>query len=434
MVFFLAIRTSVATSRAVKFQSALLLSVILFGTWSCKPREAAPAAAAEPAAPAPAPAEPTAKPEAAPEPASPEKLGVGSKVSLDAVKAATWIQGAPPQSFEPGLVYVFEAWATWCGPCIRVIPHMNDLHKKYHDKGLRVYGMNVFEDGEEKVTNFVKNKGAEMSYPVAYTGKGSAFDKQWMKAAGVRGIPHSFVVIDGVLVLSTHPATLKDELIEKLLKGGDEAAQAIKQANPAENPQDKMRGIITKYRQAVMKGDIAAMDSMIANLEKEDPKNLFLGQMKIDLMLVKKDWVQLEASLVEPPSNPAEATAVNMIGTRLALPDQNTSEAPATLVAKVARIFSAKVTNNPQANPMEWLTLSSLQFKTGDPDAAKQSARSAIEAAEKMPAGRGIPPAVFQKFSQELAAGRLPSMNDFSLWIQESMQKRPIHPPVPAEP
>jgi hypothetical protein len=254
-----------------------------------------------------------------------------------------------------------------------------------------------------------------------------------MKAAGVRGIPHSFVVIDGVIVMKTHPAALKDELIEKLLKGGDEAARVLKEANMGSNSQDKMRGTITKYRQAAIKGDTAAMESMIAEVEKEDPQSIFIGQMKIDLMLVKKDWARIESALVDSPSTPIESAAVNMIGSRLALSDQFSADAPPELLAKAARILTSKVSKNPQTNPMEWIALSSLQFKTGETEAAKQSARSAIVAAEKAPQGRGIPPAVFLKFSEEMQAGRLPTMNDFSKWMQESMQKRPINPPTPPE-
>jgi thiol-disulfide isomerase/thioredoxin len=159
----------------VKFSSAFLFTALICSVWSCKPKDNATTSPEAPAAAAPAAPDPEPAPEATPAPTpepipqstSPEKLDVGSKVSLEAVKAATWIQGTAPESFEPGLVYIFEAWATWCGPCIRIIPHMNELHKKYHDKGLRVYGMNVFEDDEEKVVNFVKKKGDEMTYPVA---------------------------------------------------------------------------------------------------------------------------------------------------------------------------------------------------------------------------------------------------------------------------
>lgn len=50
--------------------------------------------------------------------------------------------------------------------------------------GLVVSGINVWEDGRDKVAEFVKNKGDGMSYNVAYTGKGGAFETEWLNLAG----------------------------------------------------------------------------------------------------------------------------------------------------------------------------------------------------------------------------------------------------------
>lgn len=37
-------------------------------------------------------------------------------------------------------------WATWCGPCMAALPHEASLARAYHDKGLRVIGVNGDED------------------------------------------------------------------------------------------------------------------------------------------------------------------------------------------------------------------------------------------------------------------------------------------------
>jgi peroxiredoxin len=47
-------------------------------------------------------------------------------------------------------------WATWCKPCVKELPHLNDLYKKYKDRGLLV--MAISEDGPRslsKVQSFV---------------------------------------------------------------------------------------------------------------------------------------------------------------------------------------------------------------------------------------------------------------------------------------
>lgn len=157
----------------------------------------------------------------------PPSLKDGDSVTPDAIKAAAFLNGSAPEKWETDKLYVLECWATWCGPCIAQIPHLNELHQKFKDKGLRVYGMNVLEEDRAKVEEFVKKKGDGMSYPVALDGKLGPFGMGWLLAAGVNGIPHSFVVKNGKLLFHTHPAALTDEVVTALLAGGEEEAKAI---------------------------------------------------------------------------------------------------------------------------------------------------------------------------------------------------------------
>jgi len=159
-----------------------------------------------------------AKP-AATEPAvaAAEILGVGSVAP--ALTGVTWIQGDEVKSMdENGKLYIVECWATWCGPCIAIIPHMNELHNKYADKGLVIMGMNVWEDGIEKAQNFVKKQGEEMSYRVAFSGgKKSPFTTAWLEASNTKGIPIAFAVRDGEIIYKGHPGGLSDTTIELMM-------------------------------------------------------------------------------------------------------------------------------------------------------------------------------------------------------------------------
>ena len=47
-----------------------------------------------------------------------------------------------------GKVVVLDFWATWCGPCAKVMPRMEKLQRKYGERGLVVFGVNSWETGD----------------------------------------------------------------------------------------------------------------------------------------------------------------------------------------------------------------------------------------------------------------------------------------------
>lgn len=40
-------------------------------------------------------------------------------------------------------ITVIDFWATWCGPCKRAFPKLNDLYENYRAKGVTFIGLNV---------------------------------------------------------------------------------------------------------------------------------------------------------------------------------------------------------------------------------------------------------------------------------------------------
>ena len=146
-----------------------------------------------------------------------------------ATRPESMLQGEAVKDFKKGEIYVFECWASWCGPCVAAIPHLNDLHKKMGKKGVVITGVNVWEAerdaaSAQRAKDFLKNQGDKMSYRVALGGK--AFIKDWLEAAGVNGIPHAFVVADGKIAWTGHPAQLTAEMLGDILTGTPLAAAA----------------------------------------------------------------------------------------------------------------------------------------------------------------------------------------------------------------
>jgi thiol-disulfide isomerase/thioredoxin len=205
----------------------LLLPAVLFA--------AAGVAMAQPAGTAPSTPAPKATPKIEPKKVEPKEtsptsspdaaIKVGSKAP--AIKVTKWVKGTEVKSFEPGKVYVVEFWATWCPPCKKSIPLLNELAKSHKD--VTVIGVSIWEYTHKKslpdVENFVRGKGEEMSYTVAFDGD-RVMEKSWLAAAGVRGIPSAFVIGgDGAIAWNDNPLK-HDEMMAAI-------DAALKAAKPA---------------------------------------------------------------------------------------------------------------------------------------------------------------------------------------------------------
>jgi len=110
-----------------------------------------------------------------------------------------------------GKVVVLEFWATWCGPCIAAMPHLNELADKFKDQPVKFIAIT---DQEEKVVvPFLRKK------PI-HAWIGLDTDKSMFKAYGVTGIPHTVVVDqNGRIAAITNPTSLTEEHLTDLLAG-----------------------------------------------------------------------------------------------------------------------------------------------------------------------------------------------------------------------
>jgi thiol-disulfide isomerase/thioredoxin len=146
-----------------------------------------------------------------------EKLKVGDPAPPLAV--STWLHGGEVKGFESGHIYVVEFWATWCGPCVQIMPHMGDLQDEYRAKGITFIGFaSEANDKEANVNAFVAKHGAKLGYTFAF-GAGTETHAAYMKASGQQGIPCSFVVDQkGKIAYIGHPFFL-DYVLPKVLDG-----------------------------------------------------------------------------------------------------------------------------------------------------------------------------------------------------------------------
>jgi thioredoxin 1 len=61
------------------------------------------------------------------------------------------------EAIASGKVVVIDFWATWCGPCIKLGPVVEELAEKYADRGVVVGKINIDEDSEIVAENRVRN-------------------------------------------------------------------------------------------------------------------------------------------------------------------------------------------------------------------------------------------------------------------------------------
>ncbi|HVM49798.1 MAG TPA: TlpA disulfide reductase family protein [Candidatus Acidoferrum sp.] len=172
------------------------------------------------------------------------------------LQAGKWVRGDPVRAFDKDKVYVVEFWATWCGPCRASIPHLNEIHNKFKDKGLVVIGLDCWERDESRVAPFIKDMGDKMTYRVALDDKTSetngAMAKTWMAAAGQNGIPTAFIVDKTAhLAWIGHPSGLNNTLIEQVLAGQFDVKRAAAEFDKAKADEAAAEKAWTQLSQAM---------------------------------------------------------------------------------------------------------------------------------------------------------------------------------------
>ena len=110
-------------------------------------------------------------------------------------------------------VYI-DTWATWCGPCIREMPAMKEIEKKYHGKNITFLGISIdAKKDHDKWKAMVDKK--ELGGVQVFAD--NDWNSQFVKDYGITGIPR-FILLDpkGNVVESNAPRPSEPALIKLL--------------------------------------------------------------------------------------------------------------------------------------------------------------------------------------------------------------------------
>ena len=168
-----------------------------------------------------------------------------------------------------GKVVVLEFWATWCIPCIRAMPHLNQLADTFRNSPVEFIA--ITDEAQQTVAPFLKRQPIH-----AWIGLNT--DKTMFNRYGVAGIPHT-VVVDrtGNIAAITRPSELTEQHLKDLLAGKKLTLPYLPSQNSFSFRPGELPGSTSKDQQAVFQVMIRPSESLNRGSGGGGGKFTFIG-------------------------------------------------------------------------------------------------------------------------------------------------------------
>lgn len=293
------------------------------------------------------------------------------------LKVTKWLRGREVNAFEPGKVYVVEFWATWCGPCVVMMPHLGDMQEELESKGVTIIGFTANDPGNtlEKVNKFLEKRGDKLGYSIAYGEDRETYDA-FMKAAGQGGIPCSYVIgKDGKIAFIGHPLFL-DEVLPKVLNGTWDPVKGKAELEAADKLWDATYAAISK--QGDPEKQLAEWEAFSAKWPRlaADP---YMNASRLKLLVAAKryaDAQKLSSSIVSKAVKRNDTSALNTVAEAVSVENQPELAALAVKASEALLAIDGETAN-------VLIRAAKAYAAAGEASKLKEFGAKAVAAAEK---------------------------------------------------